>query len=357
MKHLLNILFLFSILFTPLFAQKQVVVVKDYWETSAEGTLNDAVTAAINAGTLSNTIFKLKPYGTYVLNGSIITPPGQTLEITADDAGNTQLTAPPMICWTASTAPSKTYLFDIAGSVKMKNVTIMWASLDGTRYTSTIRIGDSATVAGGRCEFENVMFDLIQQASSGAIQPFATHFKGYFKNCYWRNGTDAHFRYYSRAVSVPFDAQGIHIDTLSFENCTFANLGYVYMQEKGVYGDNVFFNHCTFYNIVMFTLESGWWHNMYVTNSLFINTFMFGYVPVAADGVNGGTISIAPIDTSTALGNGFGFVPDWSPKDGVADFTEKERHILFVNNCYKLDPWLIDWMGYGPNGSPYSKDK
>ena len=182
MKQLLTLLFLLCILSISVYAQKQVITVNDYWETNTEGTLNDAVTKAINSGTLSNTIFKLKPYGTYVLNGAITTPPGQTLEITADDPGNTQATALPMICWTASTAPSKTYLFDIAGQVKMKNVWILWSSLDGTRYTSTIRIGDSATVTGGRCEFENVMFDCIQQASSGAIQPLATHFKGFFKN-------------------------------------------------------------------------------------------------------------------------------------------------------------------------------
>jgi len=359
MKHFLTALFLIGIFCISLYAQKTVVEVPSYWDEpiGTEGTLNDAVTAAINVGTLSNTIFKLKPYGTYVLTGSIITPPGESLEIVSDDPGTTQDAAPPMICWTASTAPSKTYIFDVAGELKMKNIWILWAGLDGTRYTSTIRIGDSATVSGGRCEFENVMFDYIQQASSGAIQPFATHFKGYFKNCYWRNGTDAHFRYYSRAVSVPWASQGLHIDTLVFENCTFANLGYVYMQEGGVYGDNVFFNHCTFYNIVMHTLESGWWHNMYVTNSLFINTWLYGYIPNAPDGVNGGTIAIAAIDSTDVFGGGFGFVPDWNPQDGVADFTEKERHVLFANNNYKLDQWLTDWMGYGPNGSPYSVDK
>jgi len=357
MKHLLTALIFIAMFCISLYAQKTVVDVPDYWDTGSEGTLNVAVQTAITNGTLSNTIFKLKIYGTYVLDGSIITPPGQTLEIIADDPGNAQDFAPPMICWTVSTAPSKTYLFDVAGEVKMKNVWISWASLDGTRYTSTIRIGDSSTVSGGRCEFENVRFDLIQQSSSGAVQPFATHFKGYFKNCYFSNGTDAHFRYYSRAVSVPYLAQGLHIDTLSFENCTFANLGYVYMQEGGVYGDNVFFNHCTFYNIVSFTLESGWWWKMYVTTSIFVNTFMYGYIPNAPDGINGGTITIAPIDSSDALGAGFGFVPDWNPQDGVADFTEQQRHILFVNNSYKLDQWLIDWMGYGTNGSPYSRDK
>ena len=348
MKHILSTLFLIAMLCTSLYAQKQVVVVPDYWDTNNEGTLNTAVTAAIAAGNLSNTVFKLKLYGTYVLTGSIITPPGQTLEITADDPGKTQATAPPMICWTASTAPSKTYLFDIAGAVKIKNVSILWASLDGTRFISTIRIGDSATVSGGRCEFENVMFDYVDQNSSGAVQPFATHFKGFFKNCYFRNCTDNHFRYYSRAVSAPYLGTGIHVDSLSFENCTFANIGYVYQQESHNYGDNVFFNHCTFYNVVEFPLENGWWYKLYVTNSLFINTFMYGYIPTAPDGINGGTITISPIDSTASFGAGFGF---------AVPFTEQDRHILFANNNYCLDQWLVDWMGYGPNGNPYSIDK
>ena len=344
---MLTAVFLMAVFCVSLFAQKTTVVVDSYWDAGKEGTLNDAVTAAITAGKLSNTIFKLKPYGTYVLTGTITTPAGQTLEITADAPGTTQQTAPPMICWTASTAPSKNYLFDVAGTLKFTNLWLLWSSLDGTRYYGTIRVGDSSSVAGGRCEFTNVLFDYVTQASSGAVQPFATHFKGFFKNCYFRNCTDNHYRYYSRAVSVPYLAQGLHTDSLSFENCTFANIGYVYMQEGNCYGDNVLFNHCTFYNVVMYTLESGWWYHMYVTNSLFVNTFMYGRLP-SAGGVDGGTIRISPIDTSVALGGGFGFsVP----------FKEPDRQILFANNNYIVEQWLVDWMGYGPNGNPYSIDK
>ena len=333
--NLFNRLFLFTFLLSSfLFAQKTIVEVPDFFDTGNEGTLNDAVQLAVDNGTLSSTIFKLKPFGVYVLSGTITTPAGGVLDIEADPPGNTQETAPPMICWTASTAPSKAYLFDVAGEIKMKNIWLLWASLDGTRYGSTIRVGDSATVSGGRCEFDNVMFDYVNQSSSGAVQPYATNFKGFFNNCYFRNCTDVHFRYYSRAVSVPYAATGLHVDSLMFENCTFANIGYVYMQEAGVYGDNVFFDHCTFYNVVMYALESGWWHNMYVTNSLFINTFMYGRIPSAPGGANGGTIDIVPIDSSS-ISTGFGFdVP----------FTEADRHVLFVNNNYYLEPWLIDWM-------------
>lgn len=339
MKRFVTMLFFMTIVCISLYAQKTEVVVDDFFETGTEGTLNRAVEDAIAGGTLSNTVFKLKPYGAYVLDGSIITPPGETLEIIADLPGETQLEAPPMICWTASTAPTKTYLFDVAGEVKMKNVWLLWADLSGTRINSTIRVGDSATVSGGRCEFENVIFDYVHQNSSGTIQPYATHFKGYFKNCYFRNCTDEHFRYYSRAVSVPYAATGLHVDSVMFENCTFANIGYVYMQEAGNYGDNVHFNHCTFYNVVMYSLESGWWYKMSVNNSLFINSFMYGYIPSSPDGINGGTIWLTPIDSS-AISNGFGFeVP----------FTKDDRHVLFTNNNYYIQPWLIDWMANCPS--------
>ena len=51
------------------------------------------------------------------------------------------------------------------------------------------------------------------------------------------------------------------------------------MQEGAEYADYVKFNHCTFLNMVMYTLESGWWHWLSVTNSIFVNPYMFGYIP------------------------------------------------------------------------------
>ncbi len=343
MKNLFFIL-CFTILISLIsYAQKDTVLVPDTYDAGGtEGTLNTAVQPYIDDGTISNTVFKLKPYGLYVLTGTITTKAGQVFELYADPAGNTQETAPPMIAWTEDTSPDKTYLFDVPGELKMKNIWLLWAGVNGTRFASTIRIGDSSGTTGGRIEANNVIFDYVDQGSSGAVTPYATHFKGSFENCYFRNCTDNHLRYYSRAVSFAYNTTGLHIDSLSFENCTFANIGYVYMQEGGEYGDNVFFNHCTFYNVLMYPLESGWWWKMYVTNSLFVNTQALGRIPLTDNEGPGGTISIAPID-SGALGNGFGFsVP----------FTEQDRHILFSNNNYYIEQWLIDWM----HNNPYSLD-
>ena len=101
------------------------------------------------------------------------------------------------------------------------------------------------------------------------------------------------------------DTSGWHIDSLSFVNTTFANMGYVYMQEGAEYADYVKFNHCTFLNTIMYTLESGWWHWLSVTNSIFVNAYMFGHLPggdntAAADSSTpvGGTVNIDSIGTT-----------------------------------------------------------
>ncbi len=92
-------------------------------------------------------------------------------------------------------------------------------------------------------------------------------------------------------------------------------MGYVYMQEGAEYADYVKFNHCTFLNTIMFTLESGWWHWLSVTNSVFVNAYMFGYIP-AIDGATpvGGAVNIDSIGTTN-----FAFLgPLYRNPDGIS---------------------------------------
>ena len=74
MKHCAWAIVLIAALFPALmFAQTDTVDVPDFF-ASGEGTLNTAVSAAITAGTLSNKVFRLAPYGLYVLNATITVP-------------------------------------------------------------------------------------------------------------------------------------------------------------------------------------------------------------------------------------------------------------------------------------------
>lgn len=343
----------------PLFAQTDTVDVLDFFDPGGgEGTLNIAVSAKITAGTLSNTVFRLKPYGLYVLSSTITVPPGTKLTLVAPDPGTTQETAPPMICWTPSSGVNTTFNFDCYGDVYMKNIWLLYATTNteglGTQVGTALNIDQDTTDNANRGVFQNVIFDYAPiGGGGGAVTVSARHARLNFENCYFRNCIDTHFRYYGRAVSFTFGTAGWHIDSLSFVNTTFANLGYVYMQEGAEYADYVKFNHCTFLNTIQFTLESGWWWWLSVTNCVFVNPFMFGHLPGAGNTAgadsstpNGGSVNIDSIGTVN-----FAFsVP----------FTESQRHILFANNSYFVEKWLRDFMApHDPvtnptGGNPYS---
>jgi hypothetical protein len=333
MKRLLTAVFLVTLLSSLLFTQKTVVQVPS--DLLTEGSLNNAVAAAINAGTLSNTIFELEPYGYYILTGAITVPAGEHLEIHGPIPGNTQETSPPQILWTASGGVATDFMFESYGELTFKNLWILYANAAGDQVGTTIWIRPNPN-GPERATFENVIFDWSPTPpnAAGAVTNTSEGLIAIFRNCYFKNATDFHLRYYGRALSFPYEARGWHNEYVLFENTTFANIGYVYMQEENNWGANVHFNHCTFLNSVMFTLQTGWWYKMSVTNSVFVNTFMFGYIPAQlGDGdPNGSTIRIDSVAS-------FPFdVP----------FTEQDRRILFANNSHYYEDWLVDWIVNNP---------
>ncbi len=321
------------LLSVSLFAQKDTVAVKGMYTGGAEGELNTAVQAAIDAGTLSNTVFKLNHYDWYVMTGTIEVPAGQTLELVAPPPGNTQQTAPPQILWTASTSVTKNFFIDVFGDLVMKNIWVRFADAAGIQTgTPIVFDGDVDGLVPQYGTFENCIFEWMPcpaVTASGSICVRSKRFNGSFKNCWFRNCVDRHYMYYGRAVSFPYDVPGYHTDRITFENCTFSNMGYVLMQESNNYSDNVHFNHCTFYNVVMFSFENGWWYKFNVNNCLFVNAYMLGYIPAQGDA--GATVVITPADSIAFE------VP----------FTDQDRHILFTHSAYYMDNWLVDWMRGG----------
>ena len=317
-----------------------------------KSNLNDAVESVSSSGKLSSTVFALKLNSHYILNRSMIVPAGEKLTIIAPEPASTQEAAPPQILWSDwweisnwPDVPADYFLIRVYGDLEMKNIWVYFADTSGIQMGTPI-VFDSDT--SGLSEdmpdhgiFDNCIFDFMPlpwSTASGAICVRSKHFNGVFRNCYFRNCTDRTYTFYGRAVSFPFDVPGFHIDRIIFENCTFANMGYVYQQENGNYADQVQFNHCTFLNIVMHSLESGWWHKMSVTNSLWVNGYMLGDIPAYTyeGDSNGGTIRIDSIKT-------FGFeVP----------FSEQDRRILFAHNSYFIEDWLVDWMA----NNEYSKE-
>jgi hypothetical protein len=332
----------FSSIFTVhAFAQTDTVAVPSDLTTATEGNLNKAVQKAIDAGTISTTVFKLEPYGYYILTGTITTPVNSHLYIVGPQPGTTQATAPPQMVWSSSGGVATTINFDCYGDVTMKNVWILCANTSGAQAGSSLVIEDNpqanASGAGEHAEFDGCIFDYQSTGNGGGeIEPACQHFRCKITNTYFRNFTDPHYRYYGRPVSWMYQSTTWHTDSLSFENCTFANCGYVYMQESPEYADYVTFNHCTFANTMMYTLESSYWRWLSVTNCVFVNSFMFGDIPSQHSGSfplpEGGTINIDSVST-------FGF---------AVPFTEADRHILFTNSSYGFEKWYTDFLASNP---------
>jgi len=359
------LLFAVAVIPASLYAQTDTVNVPADNPPNTIGNLNNAIGAIVGADTvhhtdnLSNTVFKLEPNGFYILNGTIIVPMGSHLTIVAPDPGSTQATALPQIAWTSSGSITNRFVIDSYGDITMKNIWVMYANSSGAQVGSTIEFEEDTVHnnngTGENGIFEDVIFDYDQvpQNGDGSIGVSCLHFRGKFTNCYFRNCTDPHYRYYGRAVSFPYNngnETGHHIDSLSYENCTFANIGYVVMQEGNEYADYINFNHCTFLNVVMYTFnEYGWWHWLTVNNSIFVNTYMYGDIlqgrggsgKVGVSYPSGGTMNIDSIAN-------FGFTP---PAAGdLISWTggDSSRHILFTNSSYYTENWLIDYMANSP---------
>ncbi|MGE5845824.1 MAG: T9SS type A sorting domain-containing protein, partial [Ignavibacteria bacterium] len=354
MKQLLLFLAAMVCLSINLFAQKDTVTVAGYYEAGTYGTLNDAVEAAVTAGTINNTVFKLNSYEVYVLSRSIYLDHGQNLEIVAPKplragegtAEEVQNSAPPQIVWTEE-AIDRAYIIQTYGDVVMKNVWVRYADFFGAKVSSSITFENQNEENNPEMgDFDGCLFDYdgIGSEAAGAVCVKADHFVGIFKNCYWRNNSDNHFRYYGRAISFPYQSSGWHYDSLLFENCSFTNLGRIVMQEGNEYGDNVHINHCTLLNSLEWVFQSaGWIRNSSITNSIFVNPSVLGYRALdvcddtqdyddfedgLCDPPGGGLINgITAVDS-------FGF---------TVPFTDFDRKIFIGNDAYLNTAYMADW--------------
>ncbi len=330
--YLVFMLLISIILQAEVYVPKDTVNVLDYYDTGKEGNLNQAVKTVNDFGKLSSTIFILKANGYYVLTDSIWIPEGEHLTMIAPDPGSEQDSAPPQILCSTNKNDIffMDYLFYCSGDITLKNIWLYHANTEGKQIGVPLLMHHPSDSVKQRGIFENVIFDYssLGQDAGGAITVKSKHFTGHFTNCYWKNCTNATFRYYGRAISFPFMSTEWHIDSLFFENCTFANIGYVLMQEGGEYSDYVRFNHCTFLNTLMYTMQSGWWYNLSLTNSIFVNAHMMGHTTRSGYEPHGGTVKIDSVAN-------FGFdVP----------FSEQNRRILFTTCSYGIEKWLQDYM-------------
>jgi hypothetical protein len=359
MKHFVWLL-LFAAMMIPvsLFAQTDTVNVPS--DAGSGGNLNSAIATVIQAdptgAQLSNTVFKLEPFGYYILTATITTPPHSHLYVVGPQPGNTPQTSLPMILWTSASGVTEAISFDCYGDFTIKNVWIMCANNLGAQVASSITMEDDSLAnlsgKGEHLDMDGCIIDYRNGGNDGAaIDPACRHFRGKITNTYFRNMIDTHLRYYGRAVSWAYQSTTWHTDSLVFENCTIANYGYAYMQESPEYADYVSFNHCTFLNGIMFTLESSYWWNLSVTNCLFVNSFMYGDIP-------GSTANLSPLGGSNTPNGGTVNIDSTSTVTFPVPFTDsssapasRQRHILFANCSYGFQKWYTDYLASNPTGN------
>jgi hypothetical protein len=334
-----------------LFAQKDTVHVEGFYEAGfTEGTLNDAIADVKANGDINNTVFKLKPYEVYVLTSSIFMDFGENLEIVADKPGSTQESAPPQIVWTDEEI-DRAYIIQTYGDVVLKNVWLRGSSFSGTQLGTSITFEDSLGLNDvEKGYFDGVIFDYfgIGSEGSGTVSVKADHFVGVFKNSYFRNGSDDHFQYYGRAVSFPYQSSDFHYDSLIFENTTFSNLSRIVMMEGNEYGSNIHLNHVTMINSVEWVIQSGWLENLSITNSIFVNPYMFG--PRVLDICDEGQDYDDYMDGDCVDGEpgvlGGALLQDIVQVDSLGfevPFTDEDRQIYVGNNAYYYEDYMTDW--------------
>ena len=346
MKRLILTLFIAGFLSSGAYAQKDTVAVQGYYESGGTyGTLNAAIQAAKDNGTINNTVFRLTPYDIYVLSSSIFIDHGESLDIWAPEPGDTQESAPPQIVWTEEEI-DRAYLVQSYGDVRMQNVWLRYADILGNKVSSSVTFENQNPDADPEeGYFNGVIFDYagIGAEAGGSVTVKADHFRGTFLNSYFRNNADNHFQYYGRAVSFPFESTGWHYDYLLFENTTFSNISRIVMMEGNEFGDNIHLNHVTILNTVENIIQSGWINNLSITNSVIVNPFMMGYRAVdvcdddqdfddfedgLCDPPGGALFNVTPVDS-------FGF---------EVDFTDVDRQIYVGHNSYGHEDWYLDWI-------------
>lgn len=356
MKHSLLFLLVMLCFSSMLYAQKDTVSVQGYYESGNQyGTLNDAIDAAIANGTINTTVFKLTPYEIYVLNRSIYLDHGQNLEIVAPKplragegtAEEVQNSAPPQIVWTEEPI-DRGYIIQSYGDVVMKNIWVRYADILGNKVASSSIVFENQQDANDpeQGDFDGCIFDYagIGVEAGGAITVKANHFVGNFTNCYFRNLSDNHFQYYGRAVSFPYQSTEWHYDKLLFENCTFTNISRIVMMEGNEYGDNIHINHCTMLNSIEWVVQTqGLLRNASITNSIFVNPYVYGYraLDVCDENQDYGDFEDGLCDPP-----GGGLLNGITPVDSlsiVVPFTDYDRKLFVGNNVYAFTDYMKAW--------------
>ncbi len=327
-KLILCLLFIAAVAPMSLYATVDTVVVpNDY----TAGTINNVIqgdTTSSGARVNPDRVYKLLRGGLYMLNGAMVFNAGTNITIIGEDAPATgkDLGMPQII---PNPIAGGYYFFNIQsyGSLKMKNVWLVYAYTDGTQDWMCLQF-EQNSLPQALGDFENCIFDCTRAI---AVTSNRTGFKGAFRNCIFRNCVDAG-QWWAGRMFATISASA-SVDTIGAENCSFENMGFGF-QTDYVTPVRCWFNHNTFVNIAKFPFKFYYMTHLVCTNSIFVNCHFTGerYADrIGQDPDNflwGTTIDIDTLPSSLNYNN----------------VVENDRVVIFYNNSNYLQPNFAAWF-------------
>jgi len=326
-KLVLCMLFLCAIVPTTLYATVDTVVVPNDYNP---GTINNVIqgdTTASGDRVNPDRVYKLLRGGLYMLNGWITIQPGTTITIVGEDAPATGKDyGMPQIIPNPIAGGYYNYNIQSYGNLIMRNVWLVYAYTDGTQDWCCLQFeqNDSPQALG---DFENCIFDCTRAI---AVTSNRTGFNGAFRNCIFRNSIDPS-QYWCGRMFATVSASA-SVDSISAENCTFANQGFSF-QTDYVTPVRCWFNHNTFINIAKFAFKFYYMTHLVCTNNIFVNCHFtseryedrIGQDP--DDLLWGTTLDIDTIPSSVNYNN----------------VKEDDRVVVFYNNSNYIQPEFAAW--------------
>jgi hypothetical protein len=284
------------------FSQKTVVVVEpDGWES---GAINNAVDAAAEAGTLSNTIFELRSGGMYYLTTDI--KPKADLHIRLEAGATKRAVLQPTPNEDGASEP---HFLAQGGNVTLEGLHLHGiAELTGFVPGHPIKIEADGT---------RVVFDscYVEYAEDRVIRLQSSNNTVIFKNSVFRNIGMKSSLYNGRLI----DTRGNPQDSIIVENCTIYNvMAYLF---EGVSQNTLNYmkvNHNTVYGagFLQYGIRVGDAKEAYVTNNVFYNMAL-----------QRRTDSHTPFFRADTVGS-----------NPILPYTDADRTIVFKNNNWFNDP-------------------
>ncbi|HEY9165244.1 MAG TPA: choice-of-anchor D domain-containing protein [Candidatus Kryptonia bacterium] len=160
---------------------------------------------------------------------------------------------------------------EVCGSIKLVNIHYQTMEMDGSQ-TMDLFSCSTANNLPQRLTIDNCLFEFSKDALFDCFNPnesaggYPHEAEVFITNSYFRNMFNEEQWWGSRIFECDHP-----VDTLWFENNTVTTPGLMFCVQQGKLTDFAYFNHNTIINSMKDWLLSPFYHELYITNNIFVN--------------------------------------------------------------------------------------